>query len=423
MRAWLLPCLAASILSACIVGDGLDLEATTEDDFEDSNTTTIAFQGEASCSTMPAFTPTGIATSVNGKLAYIHFSEPDVAGTDKNNDANHGDERLLREAERLIWKTPSGATIRAAIHSLGVEYISKALACAQHRGVNVRVALDGDNKGRPGTVLLKSVPKLEVTVCKRGENRGCATTNPSGLLHSKLMTFSSTEAPDGTLHRNVSWVGSANMTFQTGAKTWNNTITIYDDAELKGGYDDYFGHLMNMRPLPQGPLYFSSSTSRVYASPSSVASNDIILNRLNDIKPGTGCEVRVAEGILSDKRMQLITKLKDLKEAGCMVKVIGNTNNTDDEVVSALKYPAKAARKVPFKKAPVHDKLIIVHARFGNIAGFSDIVFTGSHNFTVSANSKNDELLVRVDGRAVYDAYVGHFERIWAAAASYPGGG
>ena len=57
-------------------------------------------------------------------------------------------------------------------------------------------------------------------------------------MHSKLYTFSQTRDPNGALRDDVVWLGSANMTHATGAKSFNNTLTIYGDTAL---YD----HLMS----------------------------------------------------------------------------------------------------------------------------------------------------------------------------------
>ena len=52
-------------------------------------------------------------------------------------------------------------------------------------------------------------------------------------MHSKLFLFSRTKDATGVLRDNVSWFGSANLTYATGANSYNNTVTVYGDKGEK----------------------------------------------------------------------------------------------------------------------------------------------------------------------------------------------
>jgi phosphatidylserine/phosphatidylglycerophosphate/cardiolipin synthase-like enzyme len=64
---------------------------------------------------------------------------------------------------------------------------------------------------------------------------------------------------------------------------------------------------------------------------------------------------------------------------------------------------------IPVRKNEVHDKTILVHAKFAGSADNRHLVFTGSHNWTYSANYRNDELFVRLESEDLYKSYYAHF--------------
>ena len=75
------------------------------------------------------------------------------------------------------------------------------------------------------------------------------------IMHTKLFTFSTTKDPNGVLRDHVVWFGSANMTHATGAKTFNNTITIYGDQELYQSVNGYFAHLFDQKHYAGNDYY------------------------------------------------------------------------------------------------------------------------------------------------------------------------
>jgi len=163
-------------------------------------------------------------TTIGGHPAWAHFTNPLAY-------ADGYDHTILDEAIRLIDDTPSGATIRAAIHSLTVNGVASALIDAKTRGVMVQVVEDGSDEFEEDATPGKLAAALGAkhVYCgdgQKGGNYACITADPSGIMHIKLFTFSQTKDPSGALQSNVVWFGSANMTHATGGKTFNNTITI-----------------------------------------------------------------------------------------------------------------------------------------------------------------------------------------------------
>lgn len=345
------------------------------------------------------------STPLGGHPVHAHFTNPPAFGGN--------DPTILDEAIRLIDDTPKGATIRAAIHSLTVNGVGEALIAAKKRGVTVRVAEDGSDELDADETPRKLAAALGANhvFCGAGKtngNHGCVTSDPSGIMHTKLFTFSKTKDPKGVMREEVAWFGSANMTHATGAKTFNNTITVYGDHALYQNLNTYFGHLFNQKHYSGNDYYdadekrgfFVTDTARIYLSPNE--DGDLVKSRLNDIDADKSCRVRVAQSMIHDARIELVDLLVSLKKGGCKVWVVGN--DIEPKSLARLK-----GAGISVHENKVHDKTIIVDAKFAGSSKNRYLVFTGSHNWTYSANYRNDELFVRLESKALYDAFYAHW--------------
>lgn len=327
------------------------------------------------------------------------------------------DETILNDLIRLIDKTPEGAEIRIAIHSITANPVQRALQRAEKNNVKVFVVHNGEDFDSGDATPKALAEALGAShrwcggVPKGGKGGGCISSDPSSLMHSKLALFSKTEDETGRMRSDVVWFGSANLTWKTGANTYNNTVTVYGDDTLYTRFKNrYWKHLWEQDHFPRndffdaqsGRGYFKSSASGVTVFASPEQDGDLWMRQLDRIEPDEDCEIRVAHAMIHDSRMNVVRKLASLKGDGCRVKVTGN--GIQDQALAALK---KA--KIPVHVNETHDKLMLVDAKFDGKR--RKIVFTGSHNLTKSANDTNDELLVKVANPAIYPAYVAHFEQ------------
>lgn len=385
--------LCASLLTACAGTDGADLDDEISEESPEPE------EDEESADTVTSALSSGVRFET-------HFTKA------KDENGGESDMEILNHVVRLIDATPEGESIDAAIHSISVPKVIEALARAKkERKVKVRVVHDGHNREQKELAELLGASHR---FCGQGDVAGCISNAKSSIMHTKLFLFSKTKDETNAMRSNVTWFGSANMTFKTGANTFNNTVTVYGDKSLYTKMENgYFDRLWNethfRRNDFQGVFDSKDSKTIVFASPSQ--DTDIIRARLRQIHPGRGCRIRVAQSMMFDSRTNLIDELDRLKDGGCKVWVVGNT--VQPEAKAALK---KA--RIPSHTAETHDKNILVFAKFGcgndcNDAKRKKIVFTGSHNWTKSANETNDELFVRIDNPRVYDAFVRHFNRAY----------
>ena len=376
-----------------------------------------------------------VRATVAGQQVWAHFTNP--SAHDGRDDTIHD------EVVRLIDNAPAGSTIRGTIYSLSVQPVAKALVAAEGRGVTVLVLIDGKNASVTGKALtiVKELrnERFCTTPVAAYESRskaggGCISTSDSGDLHTKMFTFSSTTDPNGVRRSNVSWFGSANMTYASGSDQFNNAITVYGDAALFAGLNRNFADLWNRRHYRGNDYYHSASgrgyykapSATVYASPEGRGQTDTVVSRLNDVTPNASCQVRIGMNFVTAARPALLTLVKDLRAKKCRVwMAVGSSGGKvemDRGVYDALTKAGVSIRRVP----DLHDKYFLVYGKFGKRYEYR--VYTGSQNWSGSALNTNDEIFVKMapeptSSHRLYDGFRAHFDDAWLAGRQCVKGG
>jgi phosphatidylserine/phosphatidylglycerophosphate/cardiolipin synthase-like enzyme len=338
-----------------------------------------------------------------------------------NDPVDHGGQDItqLNKMIALFNGAPAGSEVRIALYSITANIVYDAIKAAVDRGVHVYVVHNGEDKNSTddSPAALASLLGANHHWCDHGSSSlayggGCISNSDTGLMHAKYMLFSQTKDSAGTPRSWVTWFGSPNMTYASGANLFNNSFTIYGDKTL---YDNFYteqwlpqwqentypGNDFYVASAPRG--YFGSSASHVQVYSSPEQTTDLVVNRLGYIDADADCRIRVMEASINDTRSAVVDKLVSLHNGGCKVWV--DVGAIQSGSLSKLKSAGIAVHK-----SPVHDKTILVSARYAGSSAVRTLVFTGSHNLTKSALRYNDELLVKVeDSQPMYDAFYAHF--------------
>lgn len=320
-----------------------------------------------------------------------------------------GSTSQLTKAIKLIDGSPRGSVIRMSIYNLRVASVYNAINRARGRGVYVYIVANGENSDAPYLRALKDRMGSRFKWCWNA----CISNHDSGIMHAKLMMFSKTRDSEGTLRSNVVWISSANFS-GSGYDYSNNSLTTYGDSTLYSGYySDVWSPMWSSTTWSDyydsesGRGYFGStaSNSQVYISPE--AQYDLVYTRLGYVNPGRDCVIRVMHNMINDTRMAVVDRLVDFKRRGCTVRVKSH------DIASAVESKFRAAG-IPFQEGlKVHDKAIIIKARYDNSSSPRSVVLTGSHNLSKSALRYNDEILLKItDSTPMYDAYVNHYQSV-----------
>lgn len=352
-----------------------------------------------------------VSTTIGSSPVDIVFNDP----------VDHGgqDTAQLTNMIRLIDGAPAGSDIRIALYSITANIVYHAIERAVDRGVHVYAVHNGEDRKSTddSPAALADLLGANHHWCDHGSaslsyGGGCLSNSFTGLMHAKYMLFSQTTDSGGTPRQWVSWFGSPNMTYGSGANLFNNSFTVYADKTLYDGfYNELWLPMWQEKTYPNNDFYVASaprgyfgsgaSNTQVYASPEQ--NTDLVVNRLSYVDPDDTCRVRVMEASINDTRSAVVDSLISLHRSGCHTWV-------DVGAIGSQSLSKFKAAGIPVHKSPVHDKAIIVYSRYAGSSADRTLVFTGSHNLTRSALRYNDEILVKVeDSQPMYDAFYHHF--------------
>ncbi|MCO8274901.1 phospholipase D-like domain-containing protein [Actinoplanes sp. TRM 88003] len=352
--------------------------------------------------------------TIGGYPVWAHFNNPHA-----NNDR---DNTIHLELERLIDAAPENSTIRGTIHSISIPSVGQALKRAQDRRVRVMVVVDGKNTDltNGGVAAIKQL--TEHKFCSRSSGgRACISSSGDGDMHTKMFTFTATKDPNGTDRTNVSWFGSANLTYATGPDSFNNTVTVYGDAALMNGLNANFADMWNQRQVSgndyydaaSGRGYYQATAADAYASPEAAGQTDTIVTRLNDATPDANCRLRIGMSFVTAGRPGITNLVKRFKAAGCQIWVVVGTTSTGDINMTRSVYDDLLGAGVKIRSMDkVHDKFFALYAKFGSAYQYR--VYTGSQNWSQDALSENDEIFVKMGPESgtthpLYNGFYNHF--------------
>ncbi|GAA2356634.1 hypothetical protein Cme02nite_49970 [Catellatospora methionotrophica] len=356
------------------------------------------------------------SATIGGYPVWAHFANP-TAGRDYT---------IINELQRLIDNTPAGATIKGTIHSLSIDSAADALLRAQTRGVAVMVVIDGKNAPStdPAVTTVKKLTNHRFCTNANG-GTGCMSTSADGDMHTKMFTFSSTTDPNGVRRANVSWFGSANLTYATGTDAFNNTITVYGDTALMNGLNANFADLWNRRHYSgndyydsaSGRGYYQATAADAYASPEGAGQTDTIATRLNDLTPNSNCRLRIGMASVTSGRPKVVDVVKSYRSGGCNVWMAVGTDSSGGIAMTESVYDELLAAGVAIRrKAAIHDKFFMAYGSYGGTYQYR--VYTGSQNWTQDALNENEEIFVKMGpetgtAHPLYDAYYTHFNEAY----------
>lgn len=375
-----------------------------------------------------------VAARIGGQLTWAHFANPRL------HDGR--DSTIHDEVVRLVDAAPPGSTIRGTIYSLSVQPVARALVAAEARGVTVLVLADGDNASStsPAVGILRQLHG--VRFCRwapdaygsaRRSGGACISTSDAGDLHVKMFTFSETTDPDGVPRTDVSWFGSANMTYATGSDQLNNAVTVYGDVDLASGLNHYFTDLWDRRRRP-GDDYYDARAGRghqqaasatVHASPEGARQTDTAVSLLDDLTPDRRCAIRIGMSFVTAGRPALLRFITSARARGCRVwMAVGSSGGAlrmPREVHRTLTQAGVSIRRV----SGLHDKFFAVHAKFDGRYQYR--VYTGSQNWSGGALRSNDEIFVALAPESaadhpLYSGFTAHFGDAWAVGRPCPAG-
>ncbi len=288
--------------------------------------------------------------------------------------------------------------------------IAGAINAAYARGVQVRVIYDGSTSSQMIPLLNTNIPILP-----------SPTSSSYGIMHNKFVIF---DADSADPNQPLVWAGSTNWTVaQIDGPDLNSVIAIQDQA-LAQGYKIEFEEMWGSNTLTPnttvskfGPYKVDNTPHHYviggknidsYFSPSDGANAQIIaaINTANT-------DVEVATMLIT--RTDINSAINNKFVGGVSnVNIVVDSQNPSGNQISILQSELSASRAVVYSGAGImHHKFMVVD----NFNSASDpLVLLGSHNWSTSAETKNDENMLIVHDLNIANQYYQAFSYIFQLA-------
>ncbi|HET6991947.1 MAG TPA: phospholipase D-like domain-containing protein, partial [Bacteroidia bacterium] len=288
------------------------------------------------------------------------------------------------------------------IQTAAISSISAAINNAYARGVKIRWIYNGSSSNSGLSQLNSGIPTL-----------GSPTTSTYGIMHNKFMIV---DAHSSTLSDPIVWTGSTNWDDQQINSDVNNVIII-QDKNLATAYTTEFnemwgdtGMVPNTTNSKFGPyktdntphtFTIGSRTIESYFSPSDGVNNKILsaINSANNT---------LYFGVYTFTESNDATAIQNKFQAGVYTAGIMDQYSTSYSPYATLNPVMGNMLKIYTASSLYHNKFLIAD----DCDSTSDpIVLTGSHNWTASADTKNDENTLIVHSAIIANLYFQSFDQ------------
>ncbi|MBC8335298.1 MAG: phospholipase [Anaerolineales bacterium] len=319
--------------------------------------------------------PLDVGYGVDGGWFELYFTDPSHPEADS---LRGGPDRQLAAAI-----DDARLSVDLAVYSFSLWSIRDALIDAHHRGVQVRIVMESDNRDRdvPQDLIEAGIPII-------GDRR-------EGLMHDKFVIIDRSEL----------WVGSMNFTIGGGYEDNNNLLRIHS-VKLAENYqkefdemyvDDHFGP-DTVSDTPNPSIKVEGTTIETYFSPDDGVA-DVIIDLLDEAEESI---YFMAFSFTSDDISDAIQRRA---QGGVIVAGVFDESQTRSNQGGEYDSLLQAGLNVRQDNIDglMHHKVFIIDQR---------IVITGSYNFSRSAEERNDENILVIHNIAIAREFLMEFERV-----------
>jgi phosphatidylserine/phosphatidylglycerophosphate/cardiolipin synthase-like enzyme len=279
-----------------------------------------------------------------------------------------------------------------------------ALLNAQESGVNLNIIFGDKNKNMIQVVRKKLANKKRVRFITC--NQGCLGTN---INHNKFLLINKGVSLKGEFQNHIVAVTSYNFDNRQ-PHNFNDMSIVYNNSELYHNFVAYWELLWLAKKkdrkikVTEEQMSIISSQYQVHYSPRKKSDPVIKLLKNIDCSDQTGV-IHIAHSRWDRGRRDILKKLRKMQKRGCSVHIIANSTDNlleDDETLINVHL-----------KESVHNKFILIDAVVNGER--QKVSLIGSHNLTANSLYYNDDTLLVLKDRQLYESYLNYWEYLLKA--------
>jgi phosphatidylserine/phosphatidylglycerophosphate/cardiolipin synthase-like enzyme len=314
-----------------------------------------------------------------------------------------------------------GSTIHISIYLADYPQIISAIRRTYLRGVNVHLLVDRsrDESIETNVLIIKDLQNLltgnsSFTIV----NNDISSGSSGSINHHKFVLFTELRLKNEGIAKNVVFSSSSNWT-ASDLKKIQDAVVISDD----GLYNAFLANWTKIKQYSTSGMknfnyqvYHSADKSiNAYFFPrlvNGVADNgDTIIEILDKISDFSNVTIQIAMSDWVDSRIVTTKKLLELIDKGAKIEIIAKSSAgvLIQNDLNLLK--AKGAYvKVLVLPINVHAKFMLIKGTWDGAA--SEVIVTGTHNFTTNALKANNEVIVLLKNNSMFKDYQDYYNKM-----------
>jgi phosphatidylserine/phosphatidylglycerophosphate/cardiolipin synthase-like enzyme len=314
-----------------------------------------------------------------------------------------------------------GSDIYVSIYLADYTPITAAITRTHLRGVNVHVLVDQsrDESVETNVLFIEGLKNMltgnsSFTIVNSDISGGSS----GSINHHKFVLFSALDLKDEGIAKNVVFSSSSNWTTSDMKKIQDAVIISnesYYNAFLANwtsikkyavsGMKNFNYQIYSSADHNLNAYFFPRLTNGVFDGGDTVIE---ILDKISDFSKVT---VQVAMSDWADSRVATVKKLMELLDKGVKVEVIAKSSAGPliQHELELLK--AKGAYvKVLVLPINIHTKFMLIKGKWDGVE--SEVIVTGTHNFTTNALRSNNEVIVLLKNNPMFKDYQAYYNNL-----------
>jgi len=250
-------------------------------------------------------------------------------------------------------------------------------------------------------------------------NNDISSGTSGSINHLKYVLFSDLEIPGEGKATNVVFSTSSNFT-SADMKKIQDAVIISDE----GFYNAFKVNWERINGLAAGGM--NMFNYQTYASATGETSafffprrlngahdgNDTIIEILDKITDFANATVQIGMSDWSDSRVNIVHKLIELRDKGVKIEVIAKSSAGPLILTELQKLKAKGAYvNILMLPVNIHAKFMLIKGKWNGTAN-SELVVTGTHNFTSNALKVNNEVIILLRNHHLFSDYQKYYTEL-----------
>ena len=288
--------------------------------------------------------------------------------------------------------------------------IAGAINAAYTRGVEVRVIYDGSTSSAMIPLLNPAIPTLKSPI-----------TSSYGIMHNKFVIF---DANVSDANKPIVWTGSTNWTVAQIDGPDRNSAIIIQDQTLALGYKIEFEEMWGSSTMTPNLTLSKFGPYKTDNTPHSYNIGGKVINSYFSPSDGTNAKIIAAINTANSDidiatmvvtRTDIANALINKYNGGVTnTNIVIDSQNPSGNQITTIQSGLAANHAVVYSGSGImHHKFMVVD----NYNSSSDpLVLVGSHNWSTSAETKNDENILIVHDLNIANQYYQAFAYIYQFA-------